>query len=136
MTRLHWSVSLSDGTNAQEGAGDYQNINGDKSPWQRLVAFALTNGLTITALSLRHGDLAWNLPSAGKSPKFRAFQDIPRPDGFRFFRRAGIDIDPRGGGQVQERFAVAEARYGGYAVQVWVDQATLASWTLVVPDSL
>lgn len=129
---VNWYASLSDGTSRQEGLGEFQVIKGQPSPWLRLLAFCEAKGLAITSLSLRSKTLSWNLPSAGKHPKFRAFEDMAKPDSFKFFRQAGQDYNPDGSGKGEmDRYSVIEASYGDRKVQVWVDHATLASWTLV-----
>jgi hypothetical protein len=84
---INWYASLSDGTSRQEGKGQFEVREGEKSPWLRLLDYCAEKGLAITSLSLRSGRLSWNLPSLGRRPKFQAFDATPKPAGFRFFRK-------------------------------------------------
>ena len=130
--RPKWSVGLSDGSNHHEGKGDFALIDGALSPWRRLLAFIDDKELTITSMAIRSGELAWSLPSIGKNPTFKAFCDAPKPIGYKFFRKLGVNVRGKNKG-VEDRFAVIEAQYeGGRTVQVWVDEKTLSSWTLLI----
>jgi hypothetical protein len=129
---VNWYASLSDGTSRQEGKGEFTVIEGQPSPWLRLLAFCEQKGLVITSLSLRSKDLAWNLPSAGKHPKFGEFDKAQKPDSYRFYRKAGFEVNPDGSQKGEsDRFSVIEADYAGHKLQLWVDHASLASWTLI-----
>lgn len=127
-----WSVSLSDGSSYQEGKGDYAVIEGELSPWRRLLAFIDDRKLTITSIAIRSGELAWNISSMGRNPKFRAFCDAPKPIRCKFFRKMGVDVrGPHKG--IEAHFSVIEAEYAdGRKIQVWVDEKTLSSWTLLM----
>lgn len=127
-----WCASLSDGSTFQEGRGEFQVIEGQPSPFQRLLLFVEERNLRVTSLSLYCGDRHWSLPSAGRNPKFRAFEAAPKPESYRFFRAMGADQAGRNAG-VEDRFAVVEARYAsGLAVQVWVEDGTLNSWAVAL----
>lgn len=135
MHKVHWLVGLSNGENHKEGKGHFQIIPEELSPWQRLLCYCAERKLTITSISLGTDDgRRWNLPSAGKNPKFKAFADAPKPAAYNMFRKVGFDVLKNGERSGDEdRYAVIEARYeDGMALQVWVDDETLASWSMVV----
>lgn len=133
MHKAKWTVGLSNGETLHEEKGDFCTITGALSPWQRLLGHLAEAGATITSLSLYADDgRRWNLPSAGKAPKFKAFAEAPKPVSFRMFRKAGADLRQDGSVQEQDLFTVAEATYeDGKKLQVWVDEGTLNSWNLV-----
>lgn len=130
---VYWIAGLSNGQTITEGKGDFQVIEGELSPWQRLLAFCAANGATITSMSLATADgRRFNLPSAGKNPKFKAFADAPKPLSYKAFRKFGADVT-RNSQTNKDLFTVIEASYeGGSAIQVWVDEDTLTSWSLIV----
>ena len=130
--KVKWQVSLSDGTTVYEGKGDYLYIAGELSPWNRLLEHIKTNELRITSLSLyTDKGQTFNLPSAGKNPKFHLFASSPQPIGYKMFRAVGHDIDA----QSEDHFTVAEADYGDYRLQLWVDnQHPENCWTLLVKE--
>ena len=76
--------------------------------------------------------MRWNLPSAGKNPKFKAFADAPQPVRYRMFRAMGSDI--MGGKTANpELYTVAEAEYADDCkLQLWVSEVNGNSWTLIV----
>jgi hypothetical protein len=129
-----WSVSLSNGDTIHEEKGEYVTQAGLLSPWQRLLLFLEKEKLLVTSLSLYSNDgRRWNIPSAGKNPKFKAFAEAPKPVSYRMFRRMGGDVIGTGEITHKEIFTVAEAKYeSGVVLQVWVDNATGNSWTLIV----
>lgn len=131
MHEVHFIAGLSSGETITEGNGNFQIIKGALSPWQRLLRYCEETGAHITSLSLATADgKRWNLPSAGKNPKFKAFADAPKPITYRFFRKMGGDVMT---GRVtnEERYAVAEAHYqNGTTLQVWVDKQTQNAWSL------
>lgn len=132
MHKVYFIAGLSNGETATEGKGNFQIIEGALSPWQRLLAYCQEQNVSITSLSLATADgRRWNLPSAGKNPKFRALADAPKPHTFRFFRTMAGNVI---GGQVvpDERFAVIEARYDSTTLQVWVDDTTGNSWSVII----
>lgn len=84
---VKWQVSLSNGETFFEGKGNYQEIAGEKSPWQRLLCYIANNKLKITSISL-YTDFGqtFNLPSSGNNPKFGAFLDAEKPIDYNMFR--------------------------------------------------
>ena len=138
MRTLHtvrWSVSLSNGETIHEGKGEYEEKDGELSPWQKLLAHIAECGASITSLTLSTDSGAtFALPSAGKNPKFKAFADAPKPASFRMFRKIGVDMDPSGKGLGEEDlYTVIEATYADdRKVQIWVDERTHNAWTLLV----
>lgn len=134
--RVFWAVGLSNGENAQEDKGDFKVIDGELSPWQRLIHYVAEKGLMITSLQLFTADgKVFSLPSAGKNPKFKAFADAPQPILYRMYRKMAGDV--MGGGEVtnQELFTVAEARYkDGTLLQIWVCNTSLNAWTMITKE--
>lgn len=129
-----WIAGLSDGTTCEEGKGEYKSVAAEPSPWQRLLSETARSGRVITSLGLvGEGGRAWNLPSVGKSPKFKAFADAPKPAEYRMFRQLGRDAVRSDGAQAaQDLYTVIECRYpDGSRLQLWVDEATGVSWAMV-----
>jgi hypothetical protein len=128
---VRWAVSLSNGDTVYEEKGDYQTIDNELSPWQRLVKFIEENKLHITSLALYTEDgRRFNLPSAGNNPRFKAFDESKKPIIYKMFRRIGFDVI--GKDQKEEIFTIAQAEYeDGVKLQVWVDEQNFNSWTLV-----
>ena len=131
-----WMVSLSNGENHYEEKGSFKTIDGELSPWQRLLAYLEANSLKITALSVYTDDGRYfNLPSAGKNPKFKAFGEATPPLGFKQFRQLGGDVVDNGDGTgtitSPDLFTVVEAQYETHNLQLWVDNKTLNCWTII-----
>lgn len=131
-TKVKWFASLSDGQTVYEDKGEYKVIEGELSPWQRLQKH-IENGIRITSLSLYTDDgKRFNLPSAGKNPKFKVFADAEMPESYNFFRQAGADV-MNGQAQEIEVFTVAEAIYPDKKLQIWVSEANPNNcWTVIV----
>lgn len=130
--KTYWQVGLSNGLTLYEEKGDYVTVEGELSPWQRLLSYMAKENVTITSLALYSGDKRWVLPSMGNNPKFKAFCDAQKPLSFRAYRKMGADIE---GGQIteQELYTVAEAQYENYKLQLWVSEKNPdISWVLVV----
>lgn len=110
---IFWTASLSNGQTIYENKGDYAIKAGDLSPWRRLLLFLQENPeVKITSISLYTNDnRRFNLPSAGRNPKFKAFADAEQPISYNFFRKAGIDFDTAGMQEGTEIFSVIEAIY-------------------------
>ena len=126
---IFFTASLSDGSNIYEGKGDYKRIEGELSPWLKLKKHLDKEGLEITSLSLYTDDgRRWNLPSAGKNPKFREMEKIGEPTQFKFRRKLKRELNSGN----EKRYAVIEAQYQDYKVQVWVrDVEPYPSWSIV-----
>ena len=134
MKKVLWTVGLSNGENVYEEKGNFQTITGELSPWQRLLAYMKEKELRITSLSLYTSDgRRFNLPSAGRNPKFKAFSELPQPVAYKMFRKMGGDVMRGGEIENQDLYTVIEAEYeDGKKLQVWVDEETLNSWTLII----
>jgi len=132
--KVLFTASLSNGETIYEGKGNYQEIKDAPSPWQRLLAYQAEAQVEITSLTLyTPGGQRFNLPSAGKNPRFhKVIGNAPVPVDYRIFRAAAAEKDKTG----QERFelyTVAEASYAdGRRVQMWVDEQTLNCWTIMI----
>lgn len=135
-----WQVSLSNGENFFEEKGEYKEIPGLPSPWQRLNKHIAENNLLITSLSLYTKDgRTFNLPSAGRDPKFAPFAMAEKPIDFNLCRYVGREHDIAGNEiqntKVSDWFTVAEAIYPDHKLQIWVDEKnTRNSWVLVVKE--
>ena len=131
-TNVKWFASLSDGQTIFEDKGDYKIIKGELSPWQRLLKH-LETGVKITSLSLYTDDgRRFNLPSLGKNPNFKVFQEAEMPESYNFFRKAGADI-LGGKAQKYEIFVVAEAIYKNNKLQFWVSEDNNNNaWTVLI----
>lgn len=133
-----FQVSLSNGETFFEGKGNYQDLPGLPSPWQRLIRYTAENKLLITSLSLYTKDgRTFNLPSSGRDPKFRPFALADKPIDFnvcRYMAREHDIVDNKvQNTEVSEWFTVAEAIYPDYKLQLWVDERnTKNAWTLLV----
>lgn len=133
MKKVLFTIGLSNGETITEEKGNFETIEGELSPWQRLLSYMAEKDVYITSLSLYTKDgQRWNLPSAGKNPKFKAFADAPKPTDFDFFRKMGGDV-MNGSVTKEEHYTVAEARYeDGTRIQVWVDNETCKSWSMIL----
>lgn len=136
MNKVLFTASLSNGETIHEEKGNFQTITGELSPWQRLLAFCASQKATITSLALYTADgKRWNIPSAGKTPKFKAFADCEKPISYRFFRKIGADMRADGTIENTDHFNVIEATYtDGKKIQVWVDDEGENSWTLLLKE--
>ena len=126
---VKFKVGLSNGDTFYEGKVPFELIGGELSPWLRLKDYLARGGVQITSLALyTDGGQTWNLPSAGKNPKFSAFSDLPKPKEFNYKRIVAKDIDFSNS---EEVFVVIEALYDGFTLQVWVSEGNPKnSWTL------
>lgn len=131
--KVLWIAGLSNGETITEEKGNFKTIAGELSPWQRLLLYLKEKDLTITSLSLHTKDgLRWHLPSAGKNPKFHAFAVAPKPINLNMFRKMGGDVT--GGGEIKnpDKYTIIEGEYnGGTKIQIWVDDYSLNSWSLI-----
>lgn len=133
-----FQASLSNGETLFEGRGDYQEIEGQPSPWQRLLLYLHKTKSHITSLAIYAGGLRYMLPPIGKGgPRFRAFEHAERPVGLTFFRKLGQDVNASGGALSEEIFAVAQAQYSdGTFIEIWVSDANPENaWTLKTIES-
>lgn len=130
MHQVLFDIALSNGEMITEGKGNYQRTAVELSPWMRALRYIAESGVKITSLSLYTADgRRWNLPSAGKNPKFKEVGEYPVPISFNFFRKAGIDVDVSGEQTVSDVYAVAEAQYpDGHSMQLWVNDETMSAW--------
>ncbi len=132
-TQINWSVSLSNGQTLYEGKGDYQLVKNELSPWQKLQKKLTEEKLQITSLSLyTNSGQRWNLPSAGRNPKFRVFDLAEKPTGYKMFRAMGADVC-NGQMEEQELYTVAEAIYENKKLQIWVSEKNPEiSWSVII----
>jgi len=141
--KIFWKVSLSNGETFYENKGDFIKVNGQLSPWNKLIKYTLEKKVFITSLSLYTYDKGtttprtFNLPSAGKDPKFAPFAVVDKPLDFKYGHYIAQDHDVVNNtivkSVVTDDYAVIEAFYPDYKLQLWVDENnTRNSWVLVV----
>ena len=129
----HWTVSLNNGETLYEEKGDYRILAGEPSPWQRLQLYLLEKKLYITSLSIyTENGKRFNLPSAGKNPRFSAFKNTESPVSYTWFRNYGQEQGGLNAGR-EDHYATIEATYSdGRKLQIWVDDITNDSWSVIV----
>jgi hypothetical protein len=133
--KVKFIASLSDGSTIVEGKNDYAWIDGQKSPWVRLVNYAIKNKLLITSLSLlAPSGAVVTIPPVGKFAKSVAFSgrteaDVPVDyDVSRYIERAIMGHKtPDGKSTIEEvsiekHYTIASALYKKFKIQVWVDE--------------
>lgn len=116
--KVHFAVGLSNGENLIEGEGRLLRVDGEDSPWYKLQKYIQDNGLEIRSMSLYSktevGNRHYHLPNT--NPKFGG----KAPKGFNFFRWGAIEALT--GEELVEHYAVAEAIFEDYTVQLWVSE--------------
>jgi hypothetical protein len=134
---VKWQVSLANGKTLFEDKGDFCEVEGQPSPWQKLLFYLAEKKTFITSLSLyTDGNQRFNLPSVGKSPKFKAFIEAPKPIAFQCMRKMGVDYNKQSDGKFHpdeagDLFTVAQAEYEDGFMEIWVDENnTKNCWTL------
>lgn len=132
---IKWQVSLSNGKTFFEDKGDFCELDGQPSPWQRLLLYMAEFGAQITSLGLYADDgRVWNLPSGGNRPKFQAFETAEKPIGFNCFRKVAFDILPTGEqAEKHDLFTVGQAEFVNGYLEVWVDENNPKNtWTIYI----
>lgn len=136
MTMEHnvkWQVSLNNGETLYEGKGNFIEVEGELSPWNKMLEYLQANNLEITSLSLyTDSGQRWNLPSKGGNPKFRAFDIAQKPYKLQLERVQGMDWDDQNNPDIYTTIN-AFYDYEGviYKLSVWVDEKnTNNTWTL------
>lgn len=142
--RVLWNVSLSNGENFREGSNPFQEVEGELSPWQQLLAYIAHRGYYITSLWLscpsgaRHhvpsrGTRSTTLNiKPGDDPFLHAFHSGEKPSKLRCFRRQASD--PTSPGDPVDHYTIAEATFAKYKVQIFVSEYDPnVSWVLVTP---
>lgn len=139
-----WQVSLSNGETHQEGSISFPEIEGELSPWQKLLQYLKTGGkqgespLAITSLSLFTVDgRTFNVPSSGNNPRFQAFRVMEKPQGYKMFRAVASERNMTKNGEIindreVDKYTVAAAVYDMYELQIWVDEHdTKNCWVVI-----
>lgn len=132
--QVFFIASLSDGQTIVEGTGDYKWVDGLMSPWNRLVRYTVENKLRINSLSLGiPGGQTVTIPTMGGKPRFKGYVDrteAEKPLDYevkRFLAR-DMDVVAHSGNldvkktQISEFYTFAEAIYGNFTIQVWVNE--------------
>ena len=124
-SKIKFVCGLSNGEDLTEGKGILEIVSGQDSPWWKLQKYIQENNLKIMSFYLAYGDRHFVLPSV--SPKFGG----QSPIGYNCYRRYEGDV--LGSGQNYEHYAVAEAIYPDFKVQLWVDEKEgMKSWINIV----
>jgi hypothetical protein len=135
--QVRWQVSTNKGDTFFEGKGNFTEIEGDLSPWQKLQKHLQETGAAITSLALTTKDgRTFNLPSAGKNPKFSEFANLEPPIDFwcerKMSREMAMIDDKPGAIKISDWYTIAIAEYPTYELQLWVDETDPRNcWTLV-----
>lgn len=136
MTMEHnvkWQVSLNNGETLYEGKGNFIEVEGELSAWNKMIQYVTENNLEITSLSLyTNSGQRWNLPSKGGNPKFRAFDIAQKPFKLQLERVQGMDWDDQNNPDIYTTIN-AFYDYEGviYKLSIWVDEKnTNNTWTL------
>lgn len=133
--KVKWQVSLSNGETFFEDKGNFLQVDGELSPYNKLLEYIKYKDVSITSLSLYTDDgRTFNLPSLGKHPKFRSFDTAIKPYKLAMERRCAMDTD----GDSAEKFTTICAWYAlndydlSIKLSIWVDENnTNNSWSLV-----
>lgn len=141
-----WKASLSNGETFFENKGKFSPVPGAKSAWQRLIDYSVEVRAEITSLALvTHDGRTFNFPSAGKNPKFSAFNTALKPIDYNICRVMARDmkyavedgVATPTSIKVSDLFTVAEAIFSDYKLQIWVDEGNNKnSWISIVPHVL
>jgi hypothetical protein len=115
--KLNWKVKLSNG-----------KYFSDKSisAWKKLKESIVKDDLKIVSLCLVDGDYIFNLHGIENNPKFKAFYN-EMPIDYNFFRILGSDINDNN----SDLFAIIEAVYPKYKLQMWVDEKSKSCWCII-----
>lgn len=137
MHKVLWTVSLSNGETFYEEKGNFKTIEGELSPWQRLLAYIVEKQLNITSLSLYTNDgRRWNIPSTptkDSAPRFRQLEGMQRPHSHKFYRKMAGEVNQVTGEVTkQEHYHVIEAGFKHHNIQVWVNDEGTVSWSLII----
>jgi len=113
-----WFASLSNGENAVEGTGKFEEIAGELSPWQKLAAYIKEKKLTITGMQIRIDGRVYTLPSV--EPKFGG--EVPKS--YKYFRKIAGDMgsDNPTDIEIAELHICIQAVYSTFVVSLWVDE--------------
>lgn len=117
-TKARWFASLSNGENAVEGVGKFEEVENEASPWQKLVAYCNDNQLKVTGMQIRIAGRTYTLPT--NSPKFNS----QTPIGYSYFRKVMADVmsDKPNATKLAEQYICVIAVYEDKLMYLWVDE--------------
>lgn len=142
--RVFFVASLSDGTVVTEGRNGWEWIDGQPSPWTRLITHTAKNNISINSVSLATPDGAsFTLPPMTGKPRFTGYAGIKpeeRPFDYDVSRRLIRDMDV---GVINDRaeiekstikefYTYVTAFYKDFNVELWVNEMDLRSSWLVL----
>jgi len=145
--KARWLVSLSNGETAIEGKSPYEEIEGELSPWQRLIRYIALNKLHITTIRIQIDvdnlpTRTFNLPSLSPKAKWGNLKPI-LPSGFNYFRRVEQTmrpdyVDETGihglHPEAEIHFIEIHAYYPNFKLVTIVEEDTgNESWSLILP---
>lgn len=141
---VFFKASLSNGETFYEGKPPFQEVEGELSPWQKLIQYTIDKKVVITSLALytQYGG-TWSLPSSGKNPHFHSFKEVEKPIDFNYFHALATEANivpddnkmvvDKSTQKVKDFYVVIEAIYPDYKLQIWVDELNVRnSWALAV----
>lgn len=128
--KVKWFASLSNGETFFEGKGDFAEVDGELSPFQKLIKYTLDKKVLITSLGLvTENGGHFHLPYASnKRPVFGIWEKGLKPIDYNVFRHLGSNMNaPVGDGEINidhidDLWTVAEAVYAEARVQIWVNE--------------
>lgn len=130
-----WFVSLENGETFYENKGNFKEVPGELSPWQKLQLYLTESKTEITSMGLMcPNGMVFNLPSRGKNPKFAEFAFQDKPLDFDLRRKLGQDRNMKGVSLGSpDLYTSAVAIYPDYELQIWVNEnAPESAYSLVV----
>lgn len=130
--KINWTASLSNGATFFEGKGDFAELEGIKSPFQRLIDYTIDNHVEITSFGLYVGKNTFHLPSITGRYKIGFLDKELKPIGYNVFRYVDADLNgdkPSDDGSIHIEkkdikawWTVAEAIYADFKLQIWVNE--------------
>jgi len=121
-----WIVKLSNGETFREGEKPFDIIFGKKSPHLRLNEYMKNNNLCFSAVALEFSGKKIAL-FGYHDPLFAAYNTTKIPKKLNFFRTIGAGLKDK----KIEQYTVLEAVYDVCTLQVWVDDTTGNSWSVI-----
>jgi hypothetical protein len=127
-----WNVSLSNGENFRECTKPFLEVP-ELSPWQQLERYLEEVGAHVTSVWLSSPNgTRFNLPPiSNRHPRSRIFLNAEKPILLRAYHK-----NVSGTGGLKEWFAIAEAQYPTYKLQLWVSEHDpKVSWVIAVMNN-
>lgn len=130
--KINWTASLSNGASFFEGKGEFAELEGAKSPFQKLIDYTIDNQVEIRSFGLYCDKKVWMLPSLSPRYQIGMLDKELKPLGYNLFRYVDADLngnnaDENGTIHIEKRdikswWTVAEAIYPDFKLQIWVNE--------------